>query len=128
MRPAAQLFLLAAVIAACAVGPSHAQQTCNPIAPSDILRHWERYTATRGANVFASTDLYECANIVAGKTVCRTKPGHPAHPSILIRTLKKESDGSIYLTTEGDTASTCKAFFQMIEDFRKAREDARRAQ
>jgi hypothetical protein len=48
--------------------------------------------------------------------VCRTIPGHPAHPSIVIRTIVQDGRG-VSLKMESETAASCESFAGMMKEF-----------
>jgi hypothetical protein len=99
--------------------PARGAEDCHPITASEIESQWAGYRSLPGAKPKAADDWYECITIDRlYQVVCRTKPANPAHPSIIIRTLEKESDGSIDMNTEADTAAACGPFFRMMDDFK----------
>jgi len=98
---------------------ARAAEDCHPLSAAEIDGQWAHYSSLPGAKPKAADDWYECVAIdQIYQTICRTKPANPAHPSIVIRTLEKDQDGSINMNTEADTAAECGPFFRMMDDFK----------
>jgi hypothetical protein len=93
-----------------------AGEACRPVAAAEIQRQWEYYRSLKGAREMVS-DRYQCMQIeTTAAMVCRTIPGQPAHPSIVIRTIVQDGRG-ISLKMESDTAASCEPFLAMMKEF-----------
>ena len=108
--------IFAAIVAAAGFEAAVAGEACRPIAPSEIQRQWEYQRSLKGAREMVS-DRYQCMQIEStAAMVCRTIPGQPAHPSIVIRTIVQDGRG-VSLKMESDTAASCEPFLAMIKEF-----------
>ena len=105
-----------ALIAAAGLEAASAGEACSPVAAAEIQRQWEYHRALKGARELVS-DRYQCMQIEStAAMVCRTIPGHPAHPSIVVRTIVQDGNG-VSLKMESDTAATCESFSGMMKEF-----------
>jgi hypothetical protein len=111
--------LCAAIVAASVAADFEAAtagEACQPVAASEIQRQWEYYRSLKGARELVS-DKYQCMQIEStAAMVCRTIPGGPAHPSIVIRTIIQDDRG-VSLKMESDTAASCESFSAMMKEF-----------
>lgn len=109
--------LLVCCAAVFSVAPVQAAPVCHPIAASKIQRMWTAYSSEPGAAVIPGGSSFQCVGIDRKyQVVCRTRRGHPAHPSIVIRTAV-EKRGGIVVHTEADTAATCSAFLDLMREY-----------
>jgi hypothetical protein len=93
-----------------------AGEACRPVAASEIQQQWEYQRSLKGAREMVS-DRYQCMQIEStAAMVCRTIPGHPAHPSIVIRTIVQDGRG-VSLKMESETAASCESFAGMMKEF-----------
>ncbi len=105
-----------AIVAAAGFEAATAGEACRPVAAAEIQRQWEYHRSLKGARELVS-DRYQCMQVEStAAMVCRTIPGHPAHPSIVIRTIVQDGRG-ISLKTESDTAASCESFSGMMKEF-----------
>src|SRR5690242_6341400 len=109
--------LSAAAIFVVPIARSTAGEVCHPIPAQEMDRQWEYYSSLSGARDSGGDDQYQCMQVESTNAlVCRTKPSNPAHPSIVIRTIVQDSRG-ISIRMEADTATDCRAFFNMMAQF-----------
>ena len=112
-RPALLVFVCAATVV-----PGYAQD-CVPVMPARIDQEWAHYKALPGAEPNSGSDQYECISIKKSfQLVCRTTKANPAHPSIIIRTMKQDGK-AISVQTVGDTAADCKSFLAMLGEYKR---------
>ena len=98
--------------------PNNSTAQCHPIAPEEIAKQWKYYNAISDAQPLNGNDKYECISIKrTSQVICRTLPANPAHPSIIIRTVE-EDNKNVSIRTEADTAGDCKAFLDMMEQYK----------
>lgn len=108
--------LCVALVAAAGFEAATAGEACRPVAPAEIQRQWEYQRSLKGAREMVS-DRYQCMQIEStAAMVCRTIPGHSAHPSIVIRTIVQDGRG-VSLKMESDTAASCEPFLAMMKEF-----------
>jgi hypothetical protein len=108
--------VVAASVAAPGFEPAAAGEACQPVAAAEIQRQWEYHRSLKGAREMVS-DRYQCMQIEStAAMVCRTIPGQPAHPSIVIRTIVQDGRG-VSLKMESDTAASCEPFLAMMKEF-----------
>jgi hypothetical protein len=113
-----------AVVAAAGFEAASAGEACRPVAAAEIQRQWEYHRSLKGAREMVS-DRYQCMQIEStAALVCRTIPGHPAHPSIVIRTIIQDG-GGVSLKMESDTAASCDSFLGMMKEFEALNETVR---
>jgi hypothetical protein len=113
-----------AIVAAASFEAATAGEGCRAVAAAEIQRQWEYYRSLKGAREMIS-DRYQCMQIEStAAMVCRTIPGHPAHPSIVIRTIVPDGRG-ISLKMESDTAGNCEAFSAMMKEYEALNEAVR---
>jgi hypothetical protein len=114
--PALCAAIVAAYVAAAGLEAATAAEACHPVAAAEIQRQWEYHRSLKGAREMVS-DRYQCMQIEStAAMVCRTIPGQPAHPSIVIRTIVQDG-GGVSLKMESDTAASCEAFSSMMKEF-----------
>lgn len=115
--------ICAAIIAAGSFEAT-AGEACRPVAAAEIQRQWEYHRSLKGAREMIS-DRYQCMQIEStAALVCRTIPGHPAHPSIVVRTIVQDGRG-VSLKMESDTAASCEAFSAMMKEYDALNEQVR---
>ena len=108
--------LCAAIVAATGFEAATAGEACSPVAAAEIQRQWEYHRSLKGARELVS-DRYQCMQIEStAAMVCRTIPGQPAHPSIVVRTIVQDGQG-VSLKMESATAASCEAFSGMMKEF-----------
>ena len=113
-----------AVVAAAGFEAATAGEACRPVAAAEIQRQWEYHRALKGAREMIS-DRYQCMQIEStAALVCRTIPGHPAHPSIVIRTIIQDGRG-VSLKMESSTAASCESFLGMMKEYEALNEAVR---
>ena len=108
--------LCGAIVAAAALESATAGEACSPVAPGEIQRQWEYHRSLKGARELVS-DRYQCMQVEStAAMVCRTIPGHPAHPSIVARTIVQDGRG-VSLKMESATAASCESFSGMMKEY-----------
>ena len=108
--------ICAAIVGVAGFEAATAGEACRPVAAGEIQRQWEYYRSLKGARELVS-DRYQCMQVEStAAMVCRTIPGQPAHPSIVIRTIVQDGRG-VSLKMESDTAASCEAFSGMMKEF-----------
>ena len=116
--------ICAAIVAIVVFEAAAAGEACRPVAAAEIQRQWEYHRSLKGAREMVS-DRYQCMQIEStAALVCRTIPGHPAHPSIVIRTIIQDG-GGVSLKMESDTAASCDSFLGMMKEFEALNETVR---
>jgi hypothetical protein len=100
-------------------GQAYAADPCPKMSVSDMDEQWQRNATRSSAKHFTLGDQLECVSIQVGTAplVCHTKPGAPAHPSILLLRILLRG-GSVETRTDGYTAGDCSAFQDMMLKFR----------
>jgi hypothetical protein len=108
--------LCSAIVAATGPEAARAGEACSPVAPAEIQRQWEYHRSLKGARELVS-DRYQCMQVEStAAMVCRTIPGHPAHPSIVARTIVQDGRG-VSLKMESATAASCDSFLDMMKEY-----------
>ena len=116
--------ICAAIVAVVSLEAATAGEACRPVAAAEIQRQWEYHRSLKGAREMVS-DRYQCMQIEStAALVCRTIPGHPAHPSIVIRTIIQDGRG-VSLKMESDTAASCESFLVMMKEYEALNEKVR---
>ena len=116
--------ICAAIVAVAGFEAAAAGEACRPVVAAEIQRQWEYHRSLKGAREMVS-DRYQCMQIEStAALVCRTIPGHPAHPSIVIRTIVQDGRG-VSLKTEADTAASCEPFLAMMKEYDALNEKVR---
>lgn len=116
--------LCAAIVAVVGLETATAGESCRPVAAAEIQRQWEYHRSLKGARELIS-DRYQCMQIEStAALVCRTIPGHPAHPSIVIRTIIQDG-GGVSLKMESNTAAGCESFSAMMKEYEALNEKVR---
>jgi hypothetical protein len=124
IAPAICAVIVAAVGSEAATAAATAGEACRPVAAAEIQRQWEYHRSLKGARELVS-DRYQCMQIEStAAMVCRTIPGHAAHPSIVIRTIIQDGRG-VSLKMESDTAASCESFLGMMKEFEALNETVR---
>lgn len=110
------LAICGAIVAAAGFEAAKAGDACRLVTAAEIQRQWEYHRSLKGARELVS-DRYQCMQIEStAAMVCRTIPGHPAHPSIVIRTIVQGGRG-VSLKMESDTAASCESFLAMMKEY-----------
>jgi hypothetical protein len=116
--------LCAAIVVVVGFEAAAAGEACRPVAAAEIQRQWEYHRSLKGAREMVS-DRYQCMQIEStAALVCRTIPGHPAHPSIVVRTIVQDGRG-VSLKMESDTAASCESFLAMMKEYEPLNEKVR---
>jgi hypothetical protein len=94
--------------------------SCPRMAPAEVDAQWQDYASRSGAKPVAFGNGYDCISFqIAGPIlVCRTKPDHPAHPSIIAVKMLL-SGGSFETRMDGHTAGNCAAFQDMMGEIKQ---------
>jgi hypothetical protein len=110
-----------------ACGSASADEVCRPVSAERIEEQWAYYQSQPPVQAIPGGDGYECIAVSKSsdeKVVCRTRAGHPAHPSIVVQVVSEEN-GAVYISLQADTAADCTAFLAMIDAFKKKNEALR---
>jgi hypothetical protein len=115
--------ILCAVILTSAAASQAAEETCKPVAASDVESQWQHYTSLPGEfTKGASGDGYQCLNSPT-TLVCRIMTGND--PNIVINTVTRDSKGAIvrgpdgsFAKSEGSTAGDCAQLAMLIAGYR----------
>jgi hypothetical protein len=89
-------------------------ESCPKSSTADMDSQWNRYASQSRAQPFDTDGQFDCLFVPdQGPIVCRTRPGHLAHPSLIIRRLVMNG-GSLDIRMQAYTAADCAAFAQMM--------------
>jgi hypothetical protein len=93
---------------------SDSSHSCSSRTPEEIASFFTMYSQRPGAEPFEDERFIGFTNRVSQPVVAfMTKPTHPAHPAIIVRTVR-EQDGSTSISAGGDFAGDCQAFLELL--------------
>ncbi len=88
---------------------------CTPRSPEVVFSRFAESAARPDVEVYEERDAIGVRTTSSNPiNMFVTRPGHPAHPAVISRTLTRSEDSGFGLITSGDYAGDCQAFMALF--------------
>jgi hypothetical protein len=88
---------------------------CTPKSSEEVARLMAMYASRPGARPFVNDEFHGVTNDQSSPAVAFiTRPAHPAHPAIVVRSVEATPEGFAVVSSAGDFAGDCLAFHDLM--------------